>query len=222
MNSDDYIMISSLQHLVFCERQFALIHIEQQWAENRFTAQGDLVHQRVDTGPDEKRKDVIMARSVRLNHPNLGLTGIADLVEFQKVAEGEQGTPLPHRRGLWNPVPVEYKRGKPKIDDCDRVQLCAQILCLEKMYGLSLTQGALWYNEVKHREWVEITQSLREETIHFIHRAHQMIQEGVTPSPVYEKKKCTSCSLFDICRPKDYESTRLKRYYRSLFEVEEE
>lgn len=218
----DYIMISALQHLVFCERQFALIHIEQQWAENRLTAQGDLVHQRVDSGPEEKRKDVILARSVRLNHPDLGLSGIADLVEFHKISEEEQGAALPGRRGLWRPVPVEYKRGKPKTDDCDRVQLCAQILCLERMYSLSLEKGALWYNEVKHREWVEVTPLLRDETIRFVHRAHQLVRAGETPPAVYEKKKCDSCSLYDICRPKDYGSTHARRYYQGLFEVEED
>lgn len=221
MNPDDYIMISALQHLAFCERQFALIHIEQEWAENRLTAQGDLLHQRVDSGPDEKRRDVIMARSVRLNHPELGLTGIADLVEFHQVDDDSTGTRLPRKKGLWRPVPVEYKRGKPKLDNCDRVQLCAQVMCLESMYELSLDKGALWYNQVKHREWVEITADLREETAGFARRAHQLNHAGETPPPEYEKKKCGACSLVDICGPNNYKQRKAEKYYQALFEVED-
>ncbi len=221
MNPDDYIMISALQHLVFCERQFALIHIEQEWAENRLTAQGDLVHQRVDSGPDEKRRDVIMARSVRLNHSQLGLTGIADLVEFHKVEDSDAGVTLPRRRGFWRPVPVEYKRGKPKVDNCDRVQLCAQVLCLEAMYELALDRAALWYNQVKHREWVEITAELREETAAVARRAHELMRSGQTPAAEYEKKKCGACSLIDICGPQNYKQRKLANYYQALFEVED-
>ena len=221
MDPDDYIMISALQHIVFCERQFALIHIEQQWAENRLTAQGDLIHQRVDSGPDEKRKDIIMARSVRLNHPDLGLTGIADLVEFYKVESDQEGTVLPRKKGLWRPVPVEYKRGKPKVDNCDRVQLCAQVICLESMYQLSLDRGALWYDQVKHREWIEITDQLRAETSRAAQRAQELIRLGTTPAAVYERKKCTACSLIDICGPKDHKQRKAATYYQSLFAVED-
>jgi CRISPR-associated exonuclease Cas4 len=228
----DYIMISALQHVAVCPRQCALIHNELAWEENRFTAEGDILHERVDKGGEEKRGDLITARSVRLNHPELGITGIADMVEFRKwsplSADSPQeeeamqtATELPHRRGRWVPCPVEYKRGKSKLEDWDRVQLCAQAFCLESMFKIRIDRAALWYDATKSREWVILDEALREKTISKIHQAHELLDSDVTPPPVYDRRRCSACSLYETCRPRDYDSSRLESYHRSLFEIRE-
>jgi CRISPR-associated exonuclease Cas4 len=228
----DYIMISALQHVAVCPRQCALIHNEQLWEENRFTAEGDILHQRVDKGGEEKRGELITARSVRLNHPELGITGIADMVEFRKWSPQSADSPqeeevmqttteLPHRRGRWVPCPVEYKRGKSKLEDWDRVQLCAQTLCLESMYKIRIDRAALWYDSTKSREWVTLDESLREKTLSLIAQAHELLRSGVTPPPVYDRRRCSACSLYETCRPRDYNPQRLERYHQSLFTIQE-
>ena len=228
----DYIMISALRHVAVCPRQCALIHNEQLWEENRFTAEGDILHQRVDKGGEEKRGELITARSVRLNHPELGITGIADMVEFRKWSPQSADSPqeeevmqttteLPHRRGRWVPCPVEYKRGKSKLEDWDRVQLCAQTLCLESMYKIRIDRAALWYDSTKSREWVTLDESLREKTLSLIAQAHELLRSGVTPPPVYDRRRCSACSLYETCRPRDYNPQRLERYHQSLFTIQE-
>jgi CRISPR-associated exonuclease Cas4 len=228
----DYIMISALQHVAVCPRQCALIHNELAWEENRFTAEGDILHQRVDKGGEEKRGELITARSVRLNHPELGITGIADMVEFRKWSPQSADSPqeeevmqttteLPHRRGRWVPCPVEYKRGKSKLEDWDRVQLCAQTLCLESMYKIRIDRAALWYDSTKSREWVTLDESLREKTLSLIAQAHELLRSGVTPPPVYDRRRCSACSLYETCRPRDYNPQRLERYHQSLFTIQE-
>jgi CRISPR-associated exonuclease Cas4 len=228
----DYIMISALRHVAVCPRQCALIHNEQLWEENRFTAEGDILHQRVDKGGEEKRGELITARSVRLNHPELGITGIADMVEFRKWSPQSADSPqeeevmqttteLPHRRGRWVPCPVEYKRGKSKLEDWDRVQLCAQTLCLESMYKIRIDRAALWYDSTKSREWVTLDEPLREKTLSLIAQAHELLRSGVTPPPVYDRRRCSACSLYETCRPRDYNPQRLERYHQSLFTIQE-
>ena len=228
----DYIMISALRHVAVCPRQCALIHNELAWEENRFTAEGDILHQRVDKGGEEKRGELITARSVRLNHPELGITGIADMVEFRKWSPQSADSPqeeevmqttteLPHRRGRWVPCPVEYKRGKSKLEDWDRVQLCAQTLCLESMYKIRIDRAALWYDSTKSREWVTLDESLREKTLSLIAQAHELLRSGVTPPPVYDRRRCSACSLYETCRPRDYNPQRLERYHQSLFTIQE-
>ena len=225
-------MISALQHVAVCPRQCALIHSEQLWEDNRWSAEGELLHQRVDKGGEEKRGELITARSVRLSHPELGITGIADMVEFRKWNPQSKDSPpqqetllttteLPHRRGRWIPCPVEYKRGKSKLEDWDRVQLCAQTLCLESMYKIRIDRAALWYDSTKSREWVTLDESLREKTLSLIAQAHELLRSGVTPPPVYDRRRCSACSLYETCRPRDYNPQRLERYHQSLFTIQE-
>lgn len=186
----DLLPLSGLQHLAFCERQWALIHIEQQWEENRFTASGRVLHETVDEGPDESRRGVRIVRSLPLRSLRLGLTGKADVVEF----------PL---KGPGPPLPVEYKRGKPKTNLCDEIQLCAQALCLEEMLGVTIPAGALYYGRPRRRTAVAFTPELRAETERLSRRMQFLHAAGITPSARFEKRKCGNCSLLDFCRPKE-------------------
>jgi CRISPR-associated exonuclease Cas4 len=198
----DLLPLSALQHLVFCERQCALIHLEQQWEENRLTAEGRILHDRVDEPDVENRPGLRIVRALKIRSLRLGLSGQADVVEFHEVPEGgAQGVALPGARGRWQPFPVEYKRGKPKTDRCDEVQLCAQALCLEEMLEASVPAGALFYGIPRRRTDVAVDQALRAETERRCARLHAMIDSGVTPAACYSKK-CDSCSLLDVCRPK--------------------
>lgn len=189
---DEYLMLSALQHLLFCERQCWLIHADNQWAENYFTAAGDVMHEKVDKKSAEKIGDNLrIERGLMIKSSSLGLSGKADAVEFHKQADGS-----------WLPFPVEYKLGKPKPDDCDKVQLCAQALCLEEMLGLHVPAGALFYGKTRHRLEVVFSPELRAETQDACKRLHQLIPYGKPPPPEYVPKKCDSCSLKDLCMPK--------------------
>ena len=187
---DDLIMLSALQHFVFCERQCALIHIEQIWSENLFTAEGRIMHERVDTENRESRGKVRIEFGMPLRSLRLGLTGRADVVEFHRKDDG-----------TWIPFPVEYKRGKPKPGNCDRVQLCAQALCLEEMMDVEIPEGALFYGQTRHRHDVTFDKALRDETENAAVQLRRLMESAVTPPPVYSKK-CESCSLYEICLPK--------------------
>jgi CRISPR-associated exonuclease Cas4 len=190
--------LSALQHLAFCERQCALIHIEQAWEENRLTAEGRLMHERVHDQDSESRGDLYIVRGLKLRSLELGLTGVADVVEFHRVEIG--GVKLSGKKGEWQPFPVEYKRGKPKKDSCDEVQLCGQAMCLEEMLGIAIGSGALYYGSQHKRHDVEFGPALRSETVALAKRLHDLIDSGRTPRAVYEKK-CEHCSLFELCMP---------------------
>lgn len=195
MYSEDQLLpISALQHLLFCERQCALIHIEQVWAENRLTAEGCVLHERVHEAADEVRGDVRIARALRLRSQRLGLVGQADVVEFHRQEDGQ-----------WLPYPIEYKRGKPKINCCDEVQLCAQAMCLEEMLETSVPSGALFYGTTRRRQDVVFDAALRQLTTLTAERLHALIATGVTPPARYEKK-CEQCSLMSQCMPKSMAS----------------
>jgi CRISPR-associated exonuclease Cas4 len=198
---DDLIALSALQHLAFCERQCALIHIEQMWDENRLTAEGKIMHEHVHEVGDESRGDVRIERGVPLRSLRLGLIGKADVVEFHRLEAGN-----------WRPYPVEHKRGKPKPEDCDKIQLCAQAMCLEEMLGVEVPSGALFYGRTRHRLDVEFDRALREETEKTAKLAYDLISSGHTPKPVYTKK-CKSCSLNNHCLPEVLQKERsVKRY----------
>jgi CRISPR-associated exonuclease Cas4 len=199
-SEDDLLMLSALQHIVFCERQCALIHIENVWAENALTIQGEHMHDKVHEDGDrtESRGDIRIARGLPLRSLRLGLSGIADVVEFHRVNEG--GIPLPDTRGLWQPFPVEYKRGKPKRDRCDEVQVCAQAICLEEMLGIDIPEGALFYGATRHRFDVSFDAELRSETEQAAMRLHELIRNRITP-PAMHEPKCDRCSLLEICMP---------------------
>jgi len=192
--------ISALQHLEYCERQCALIHIERQWDDNRFTAEGTALHERVDSEEHENRKNIRIARSLKIRSMRLGICGQADVVEFHRVAGGEGTVCLPNAQGKWKPYPVEYKRGKPKTDRCDEVQLCAQALSIEEMLGATIREGALYYCTPKRRTVIEFNTDLRTETEAAIRRLHELIRSRQTPKAVYSNK-CKQCSLNDICLP---------------------
>ncbi|MBI4690173.1 MAG: CRISPR-associated protein Cas4 [Nitrospirae bacterium] len=189
-SEDDLIQLSSLQHFMYCERQCALIHIEQIWSENLFTAEGRIMHDKVDTANKESRRNIRIEYGVPMRSLRLGLIGKADVVEFYKQNDG-----------TWIPFPVEYKRGKPKMDNCDRVQLCAQAMCLEEMLNVEITQGALFYGQTRRREDVVFDEKLRDETEETALKVHELIESGITPKAEYSKK-CKQCSLLNLCMPK--------------------
>jgi len=199
----DFIMLSALQHYLFCPRQCALIHLEQQWAENRYTAEGQVLHERVDSNKSDTAGDVRIARTLPLCSHRLGVSGQADVVEFH-----DDGTVFP----------VEYKRGKPKQNRCDEVQLCAQALCLEEMLTLQINEGALFYGKRRRRTVVAFDEELRQLTEHVVRQVHKLLIEGVTPSASYEAK-CDNCSLLNICLPKSCAKGRsVKRYMQRMLE----
>lgn len=187
VDEDDLIPLSALQHYLYCPRQFALIHIEQQWAENRFTAEGRVLHERTDRGGHESRDGVRIARRVPIRSRRLGVVGIADVVEL-------------HAGGR-RPLPVEYKRGRPKVHRADEVQLCAQAMCLEEMFGTQVEEGFLFYGRTKRRKAIAFDAPLRDLTATAAKEARLLLVEGRTPSPHYEPRKCDACSLKSQCNP---------------------
>ncbi len=198
------INISALQHYAYCPRQFALIHIEQVWADNFFTAHGNLLHERVDSAEAEQRGDVRSERSVAVKSEKLQLTGKLDLLEIE-------GNPASRY------FPVEYKRGKSKPQDWDKIQLCAQALCLEEMRGIPIDEGALWYWQTRKREPVILDESLRRVTLSVIEGARALLLEGKTPAPIADKKRCRACSLADLCEPETFRNDHSKQYTSELF-----
>jgi CRISPR-associated exonuclease Cas4 len=211
---DDLLPLSALQHLLFCERQCALIHVEQLWAENRLTVEGRDLHEKVDTGPSESRRDVRVLRGVPLRSLRLGLSGRADVVDLRRTAAGrskEGSRALLSeldvaqlgelvRDGFVRCAPVEYKRGKPKRDRSDEVQLCAQALCLEEMLTAAISEGSLFYGSTRRRVDVAFNDGLRARTEQAAARLHELMRGGITPRAVREPK-CESCSLVNLCLP---------------------
>lgn len=196
--ADELLPLSGIQHFVFCRRQWALIHVEQQWKENVLTAEGRIMHKRTDDPFfTETRNGVVVARAVPIASYRLGLSGVCDVVEFTQSPEGVR---LPGREGLYLPAPVEYKRGKPKRDPCDEAQLCAQGVCLEEMLSATIPAGYLYYGETRHRVPVELTAELRELVRGMAEEMHAYFSRGYTPR-VKPFKGCRSCSLADICLP---------------------
>ncbi len=194
----DILPISALQHFAYCPRQFALIHIEQSWEDNLFTAEGHVLHERVDHGESESRGNLYVARSIQLISPRLRLRGIADMIEFHRIER--EGIVLRDRKGRWQPYPIEYKRGRSKTSNWDRVQLCAQALCLEEMLGVPVTEGAIYYAQSRRRKIVAIDVELRRNTEELIMQMHQLWAQQQTPTPE-PGPKCDHCSLLHICMP---------------------
>ncbi len=203
------IAISALQHFAYCPRQFALIHLEQAWSDNHLTAQGNVLHERVDSHEVETRGQKRSERAVQVYSDRLGLQGKLDLLEVFS----ENGKPRRY-------VPVEYKRGKRKVMDWDRIQLCAQALCLEEMRGVSISEGALWYWQERLREVVALNDQLRDQTLACIDNARLVLQSQVTPPPTTDLTRCKNCSLVDLCVPQIVRRDRSGTYVQALFEVE--
>jgi CRISPR-associated exonuclease Cas4 len=190
MNEEDFIPLSALQHYLFCPRQCALIHVEQQWAESVHTAQGRLLHERADKPQAVRRRGVRTVTAMPLAHAALGLTGVADVVEFYPAPQGERA------------MPVEYKRGRPKAHRADEVQLCAQAMCLEAMLGYPISEGALFYGETHRRTDVVFDHALRQLTRDVAAGVRAMLRARQTPTAAYEARKCDVCSLIDLCQPR--------------------
>ncbi len=198
-NEDEYLMLSGLQHFCFCRRQWALIHIEQQWAENERTVDGQLFHAVAhDKERMEKRGNLLITRGLTVKSSQLGLSGICDVVEFHK---SENGVSLFSYEGLWEPYPVEYKKGLPKENEADEVQLCAQAICLEEMLACHIPCGSLFYGENRRRTTVEFTDQLRARVCDMAREMHELWEKGHTPK-VKPQKGCNACSLKEICVPK--------------------
>ena len=189
MEDDDLIPLSALQHYLYCPRQCALIHVERMWSESRHTAEGRLMHDRADAPGVEIRHGVRTDTSMPLAAPELGIAGVADIVEFRKSGNGKV------------PFPVEYKRGRPKAHRADEVQLCAQALCLEAMLGCTVPEGALFYGKTRRRKSVVFDEALRTLTRDAIKAVREMLNARRTPSATYEAKRCDACSLLELCRP---------------------
>lgn len=201
---DNLLPLSALQHLLYCERQCALIHIEQAWEENRFTAEGRVLHERAHEGPDEHRAGVHITRGLPVRSLVLGLSGQCDVVEFHLRPDA----PLPRRltsiprEAIAAIVPIEYKRGRPKTHLADEVQLCAQALCLEDMLGCPIEVGHLYYGQRHQRSEVRFDANLRAATQEAAARLQALVRSGRTPPPVYDAGKCDDCSLIEVCLPK--------------------
>ena len=196
---DDYLQLSGLQHFAFCRRQWALIHIENLWAENLRTTEGHLLHERAhDTSVRERRGNVITVRGVSVSSPTLGVSGQCDVLEYQA---DPNGVPLPDTDGTWLPYPVEYKRGKAKETPADRLQLCAQAMCLEEMLCCDVPEGALFYGETRRREPVPFAPELRQQVKDSLLEMHELYRRGHTPT-VKPSKSCNACSLKELCLPK--------------------
>lgn len=206
---DDLLPLSGIQHFAFCERQWGLIHIENQWIENILTVEGKLLHQKVDDPfSDDSRGEVKTIRSVPLVSRRLGLYGVADVLEIHKSSNGSDFV----RYNI-----VEYKRGKPKNDEIDEVQLCAQAMCLEEMLKIKLDYGYMYYGETRHRFKVLFDEALRNRVKQLADKMHKTFEKGVTPLPLFEKH-CKRCSLADICIPEHLSvKGKSKSYLSKIF-----
>lgn len=217
---DQMLMLSGIQHYMFCPRQWALIHIERQWDDNRFTAEGQCLHRNVDNPAyRQKNGDIITLRAVHIASYTLGLYGITDAVELFPSDNSTDAITHPRYQGFWKPFPVEYKRGRHKPDERDEVQLAAQVICLEEMFGIHIPQAALYYHETRHRDVVTIDGHLRKLTIELSEAMHRTFESGNTPM-VKERCRCRNCSLIDICLPELTEKTSVAYYLRKALDEE--
>ena len=192
-DDDQMLMLSGIQHYMFCPRQWALIHIEQQWSDNRLTAEGELLHKNVDDPTyRQKNGDTITLRAMHIASHTLGLYGICDAIELLPSDLQKDSITHPRYPGFWKPYPVEYKRGHRKPDERDEVQLTAQVICLEEMYGIRIPEAALFYNETRHREVVQIDEPLRQLTCELSEAMHKIFEGGFTPKADERKEKRTS------------------------------
>jgi CRISPR-associated exonuclease Cas4 len=206
---EDFLLLSGIQHYIFCKRQWALIHIEQQWSENFLTVQGELMHEKAHDGySGEKRNNIIISRGMPIHSYSLGIRGVCDVVEFLKTKEGIS---LFGKDGLYTVFPVEYKRGSPKEDESDILQLVTQAMCLEEMLCCSINAGYLYYGKIRRRVKVTIDNVLRDKVKATFEEMHQLFNRGYTPK-VKPSKACKACSLRDICIPKLYSSKSAKQY----------
>ena len=217
-NEEDFLQLSGIQHYEFCRRQWALIHIEMQWQENVRTVEGKILHENAhNPGMKEKRGDLLIVRAMPVHSREMGVSGECDVVEFHRC---EDGIRLHGHRGNFSVYPIEYKKGKPKISEEDRLQLAAQAMCLEEMFSTQIPEGALFYGETRRREIVEITEKLRSEVKLMFQEMHQYYERKYTPK-VKTGKGCNSCSLKDICMPRLGKVSSVKTYMNQVFMEED-
>jgi len=213
-SEEDYLMISGIQHFNFCRRQWAIIHIEQQWVENILTIEGNLMHKNAHDGlSSEKRSDIIISRGMKIFSKILGIYGVCDIVEFQR--DDVNGVEIFGYPGKYNVIPIEYKRGNPKTDDSDNLQLAAQAICLEEMLCCDIPYGYMFYGETKHRFKVDLDNRIRENLREVTKEMHKHYDRLYTPK-VKPDKKCKSCSLKEICLPKLYKNQSVSSYIERM------
>lgn len=215
-SEEDYLSLSGIQHFAFCRRQWALIHIENQWAENERTVDGIIMHEKAHSGDAESRGDAVIMRALRVFSATLGVSGECDVVEFNRNADGIS---LNGHDGLWQPYPVEYKRGKPKEHNADEMQLCAQAMCLEEMLCCTIPCGALFYGEPRRRTEVEFTPELRRAVEDSLNEMHDYYKRGYTPK-AKPRKGCSACSLKEICLPKMVQRKSVAAYVEGALNEE--
>lgn len=215
-DEEDYLNIAGLQHFAFCRRQWALIHIERQWDENLRTAEGQVLHEHAhDSFSSEKRVDRIVSRGMAVFSRKLGVNGVCDVVEFHA---SQKGVGLAGREGKWLPVPVEYKRGSPKENDADKLQLCCQAMCLEEMLLCDRVPKAyLYYGETARRSAVMLDEALRGKVISLLTEMHELYARRYTPR-VKPNKSCSACSLKNLCLPRLYRAGSAAEYVRKRLE----
>ena len=214
-SEEDFLSLSGLQHFVFCRRQWALIHIENQWKDNYRTVDGTLMHEKAhDRENEESRGNLLIRRGVSVYSAELGISGQCDVVEYRR---SEDGIPLSGKDGLWQPYPVEYKRGMPKTDNSDKLQLCAQAMCLESMLCCDIPEGALFYGEIRRRETVLFTDELRAQVREQLAQMHELYKKGHTPK-AKSAKRCSACSLKELCLPELTKKRSVSAYLKAALE----
>jgi len=228
LTEDDFLPISALQHFAFCPRQWALIHLEGMWEENVLTVEGKHLHERPDASPSEGHGALRVARGLWIHSQTLGIYGKADVVEFERddaPDDSPSTAHLPNTKGNWRVRPVEYKRGRPKLDRCDEIQLCAQALCLEEMLNARINEGDIFYGKPRRRKPVQIDRALRTETLRTLDQMRALWERLETPQCTYAAK-CNNCSLFDSCQPRMTSGSKsarkyLDRYLAGLVDISE-
>lgn len=214
-SEEEFLQLSGLQHFAFCRRQWALIHIENQWAENFRTVDGVLLHEKAhDRQFEESRGDLLIKRGVSIYSAALGISGQCDVLEYHR---SQDGIPLPGREGRWVPYPVEYKRGEPKEGNADALQLCAQAMCLEAMLCCEIPEGALYYGQTRRRERISLTEELRAQVKDLLTQMHELSQRGHTPR-VKPTKACNACSLKELCLPRLMKNRSVSAYLKAAME----
>ena len=214
---EDYLLLSGIQHFRFCRRQWALIHIENLWAENVLTVQGEQMHERAhDSALRERRGDFIIVRGMPVFSAELGVSGACDVIEFRKDAAG---VPLTGEQGCFLPYPIEYKRGAPREDEANELQLCGQAMCLEEMLCCDIPKGALYLGQTHRRAEIEFTKELRQTVVDTLSEMHRLYQRGNTPK-VKPTKACNACSLREVCLPRLSHCESVKSYLKKHMEEE--
>ena len=213
----DFLMLSGIKHFRFCRRRWALVHIEQRWAENPLTLEGNYMHERVhDEAFTQARGAVLLSRGMRIRSQRLQITGVCDMVEMYR---DENGVPIQTREGRWRLYPVEYKHGRPDEQGADALQLCAQAMCLEEMFVTDIPEGALYYGKTRHRECVIFSPELRCQVDEAVREMQLLFEKGYTPKAKMSRA-CKSCSLMEICQPALSKRMSASEYVRRAFHEE--